>query len=221
MMLAHPAMDTVFSFDGDWVNSMVVESPDFLRGFLQDIKGQIAGLSGEAVLSIDNVPVPFSAYADLIDDVVSFSINRKPLLNKLASRMERLAMDEAHYLQTAQLMAGLEKYLNGFSFDLPCGINCGKLSFSGVLRSAGVEILDDYENDLERILDYMELIRELDRDRLFFLINLRCFYSDMEMQRFVESVCTRQHRVLLIDCVAKSRLQRERRVTIDMDLCEF
>lgn len=49
---------------------------------------------------------------------------------------------------------------------MPCTVSCDKIGIGGVFRSAGLGILDDYGNDLERILDYMELTRELERGNL-------------------------------------------------------
>lgn len=86
--------------------------------------------------------------------------------------MEEVAVDETHYVKTAEMIGALEQYLAELSFDLPCGIVCDKLSIGGVIKAAGIGIADDYENDLERLLDYMELVRELERDKLFVFVNL-------------------------------------------------
>ena len=67
----------------------------------------------------------------------------------------------------------------------------------------------------------MELVRELDRDRLFIMVNMRTFFSDDEMKIFIESVCLHDFKVLLLESVSFSRLENVRRYTIDEDLCEF
>lgn len=108
-----------------------------------------------------------------------------------------------------------------FNFDLPCTVSCDKIGIGGVFRSAGLGILDDYGNDLEHILDYMELTRELERDKLFVLVNLRSFYSNEEIAAFFQSVLDHSLCVLLVDSVSKARLPLEKRITVDADLCEF
>ena len=104
---------------------------------------------------------------------------------------------------------------------MPCTVACDKISIGGVIRSAGIEILDDYGDDLERILDYMELTRELERDKLFVLVNLRSFYRDEEIAPFFRSILDHSLSVLLVDSVSKALLPLEKRVTVDADLCEF
>ena len=221
MMLAHPQLDAVFDFSKDRVQTLVIEEPSFFRQFLQDIHMQIRGFNGNAVLSKDNMPIEFSKYADLIEGYLSFEISRKALISKLLSRMETIALDETHYVQTSQWIGELEQYLQELSFDLPCDVFCSKISISSILRAAGLEIVDDYSNNLERILDYMELTRELERDRLFIFVNLRSYYADEDVIAFFESILQHEFHVLMVDSVSKPVLAIESRVTVDLDLCEF
>lgn len=221
MMLAHPQIDTVFNFSDDGVNTLVIEAPTFFRQFLQDISLQVSGLEGTAVLSQDNMPIAFSRYAEVLDNFLSFEISKKSLISKLQSRLEAESMNAQNYVRTMHLLGELEQYIQELFFDLPGTVVCDKLSISGVLRSAGIEILDDYGDSLERVLDYMELTRELERDKLFVLVNLRSFYRDEEIAAFFKSVLDHSLCVLLVDSVSKARLPLEKRVTVDADLCEF
>ena len=66
-----------------------------------------------------------------------------------------------------------------------------------------------------------ELVRELDRDRLFIMINMRTYFSDEEMERFAESACLHDFKVLLVESSSLSRLENAKRYTVDADLCEF
>lgn len=99
-------------------------------------------------------------------------LGRKPLSTKLVNCLEALATEEENYLCTAQLITKMENYTMELSVDLPCDIYCSKMSFGGILRTVGVDIADDHESDLERLLDYMELTRKLEHERLFILANL-------------------------------------------------
>ena len=205
----------------DEIAILVIENPDFFREFLRDISTQLDGFSGKAVLSRDDTPIGFLGNVELIDSFVSFEISRKTLLTKLVSQLESIAVSESNYLHTASLMGELEQYIQELSFELPCDILCSKMSIGSVLRAVGIEISDDYANDLERLLDYMELTRELERDRLFLLVNLRSWYSDEEVSKFLSSILSHEYHVLLVDSISKVRLPNEERVTIDTDLCEF
>ena len=162
-MLVHPELDSVFPFPEEQVCTLVIENQDFFRRFLTDLTEQISGLDGEAVLSVQNTPVPLASFGELIDSYPGFSINRKPLVNKVISRMEREAVTE-RWLQTAELLTGVERLVEDLSDSVPCDLVCGKLSVGSVLRGVGLEIVEEGTDPLERLLDYMELVREFDRE---------------------------------------------------------
>lgn len=221
MMLAHPQMDTVFDFEKACVNMLVIENPSFFRCFLKDIAGQIDGYSGKAVLSSEYAPISFSQNAELIDSVLSFQMGRKTLLNKIISRMEALAVSESYYMQTVELLGNLEHFISNLCFDLPFDMICSKMSIGSILKAVGIEFSDDYDSDLERFLDYMEIVREIDREKLFIFVNLRSYFEDEEIQLFIASAIGHGYNVLMVDSTAYSLLPNENRTTIDMDLCEF
>ena len=135
--------------------------------------------------------------------------------------MEAAAISESHFLRNTELMRELEEYVQDLSFDLPCEIFCSKMNIGAVLRLLGIEIADNYDNDLERLLDYMELSRELDREKLFILVNLRSYYTDAEVSKFFSSVIDHEFNVLAVESFSRKTLQNEARLTVDGDLCEF
>lgn len=85
----------------------------------------------------------------------------------------------------------------------------------------GIHLRDEYNDPLERLLDYMELVREFERDKLFVLVGMRSFFADREMELFFRTVLAHGYRVLLLDSIDRERSQYEKRLTIDKDLCEF
>ena len=135
--------------------------------------------------------------------------------------MEQQAVSEDFFLKTSGLLGQLESYMDELSFSLPCDIVCEKCTVSGLVKSMGIHIRDDYEDPMERLLDYMELIREFDRDKLFVLVGLRSFFSDHAVSLFLKTALNHGFHILLMDCVDRQKLPQERRLTIDKDLCEF
>ena len=67
----------------------------------------------------------------------------------------------------------------------------------------------------------MELVRELDRDRLFIMVNMRSYFSDEDMGIFTESASLHDFKVLLLESISLPTLPYTKRYTIDEDLCEF
>lgn len=221
MNLAHPQLDAVLRADAGAVPSLVIEEQNFFRTLLQDISDQINGLEGETVLSQDDRVLELSRHAELIDSYLGFTLNRKPLLGRILAALEREALSDAHYLASMQLLADVERMVAELSLPFPCSLTCAKLTIGAVWKAAGIEIAEDYDDPLEKLLDYMELVREFDREKLFIFVNLRSFFPDDRVALFLESALGHGFQLLLIDGREYDKLELERRVTVDRDLCEF
>ena len=69
--------------------------------------------------------------------------------------------------------------------------------------------------------DYIELIGEFDRPRLFVTVNMRSFVADDEMELFARTVVGHGYHVLGIESREHPLLSAEKRVIVDADLCEI
>ena len=71
------------------------------------------------------------------------------------------------------------------------------------------------------LLDYMELVREFDHDKLFITVNLRSYYNDETILKFMETVLAHDYKVFMIENKDYPVLAKEKRRIVDEDLCEF
>lgn len=221
MILAHPQMESVLDLSGEKVQTIVIENQDFFRGFLQDIQSQIDGFSGKTVISEKNKILDWPKYGELLDRFLSLSLNRKPLLTKISAAMEAQAMSEAFYGRSVQLLSQVEQYLDDLAFSMDCDVTCGQCTIAGLLKAAGIALREDYADPMEQLLDYMELVRCYEREKLFVFVNLRSFFPDEAVSRFLQSALDHGFLLLLIDSQDHPRLPEEQRLVIDKDLCEI
>ena len=120
-------------------------------------------------------------------------------------------------------MCGLyiEKFANDLAFSEECDIICTKVTIPNLLRAIGIELRDQYDSLGEKIVDYMELVRAYDRDKLFVTVNLRSFLSDRDAEELCKTVLSHGFHLLMLESHAYERLSCEARTVIDADLCEF
>ena len=137
-------------------------------------------------------------------------------------------MAEGHYQQTIAILSQIECYLDDLIFssdcDVVCGdidVVCGDITVGTLLKSVGITLRDDYPDPLERLLDYMELVHCYERNKLFIFVNLRSYFPDDSVQRFLQTTIDHQYTLLLVDAWEHLRLPEERRLIIDKDLCEI
>ena len=221
MKFVYKDMEHILSFDEGCVNELVVENKKLFFKIVSSIAEQVDGGHGDCVLSIKDRPVELGKYADLTVQFAPFELNRKSLLTKLYSALEHKALLAENYTQTSNLLVEIERYILYLSDELPFEINCQKLSIGSIIKSVSPEIGDSGQSAIERIFTYMELVRELDRDRLFIMVNMRSYFNDSEMEDFTESASLHGFRVLLLESTSQSKLKNTQRYTVDEDLCEF
>ena len=224
MKLAYPAFSEPITVGAERVPCLVIENQRLFRAFLRDIAGALEGNRTDLVLSSGDAILDASKYAELLWDFVSFDLNRKSLIHKVIGELEKTALSPEHYLKTQELMAQIENAVGEWAFPFPCDVVPAKLSLSTLLRALGIELRNDYEGhagEVEKILDYMELVREFDRDKLFITVNMRAFFEDALIAQFQKTALSHELKVLMLESQGYPRLERENRITIDADLCEF
>ena len=221
MKLVYKDMGHILRFGEGYVNELIIENKKMFFDVVDSMHRQTEGLHGDCVLSISNRPVEFGKYADLTVQFAPFQMNRKSLLTKLYAALERKAQNSETYLKTGALLGELERYILGISEELPFAINCQKLAIGPIIRALSPEIEESDKEPIEKVFAYMELVRELDRDKLFVMVNMRSYFSDEEMEKFTESVSLHDFNVLLLESHEVPKLNYTKRYVVDTDLCEF
>ena len=220
MKIAYWELSDVICTDNGKLNSLIIENQGFMCRFLSDMYNQANGNDGKIILSEDNTPISFAKNVEIIDGFINFDINSKTVLSKLSLKMENNALYGENYQRSVELLSTIENYLIDMSFDFPCSISFPKLSLSSLIKSSGAVIESDGSIS-ERVSDYMELVTELDKRKLFITLNMRSFIDDEEMSLFSDTVISHGYDVLMIENHAYSMLKNENRIIIDSDLCEI
>ena len=116
----------------------------------------------------------------------------------------------------------INRQLNTLCNELPFEISITKMNMSSLIKSVGVEIRDDFVSTAEKVIEYMDLIRHLEKaDKLFILINYRSYITDDELCLFYDTVLSHGFHILLLESSSRVKLLTEYRITIDSDLCEI
>lgn len=222
MKLMIPFFSAPICFKENTVNSIVIENQRYFREIVEDIRYQIIDKGeGDIVFSENDVPVSMYGKAEIISEFLELDPNCKNLLSKVQSIMEKTALDEQHYMETQEILAAVERYVHNLSFSCPCNVECGKLGVSNLLKNVGLRFEMSYNSHIEKLLDYMSLVRELDKDKLFIFVNMRSWFTNEEMELFVKTALAHKYNILLIDNCEYPKLESEKRIIIDRDLCEI
>lgn len=221
MKYVHPEIGKVFDTEVNSVNTIVIENQRLFYVLCNDIFIQTQGMDGKSVFSIGDKPVDAAKNVEFLNQFVPFEINRKNLLTKLVAVSEKISVSEDYYEETMSLLANIENYVIKIEEALTGDITCSKLSIGSILKALGMEFNNDYESLGEKVIDYMQLVRAYDREKLFILVNFRDYLDDGEMENFIETVFRHEFHVIMIESKEHRLLEKEHRYLIDQDLCEI
>ena len=222
MKLLLTGIDHLFDMQENNITEIIIENQSLMRSILTDVWNQVDGLDGLSIISEDDKQLPMNKYIEVIDRFIPFNINRKSLLTKITSEIEKRALEPDHYAETTELLSKIEKLLMDVSNELSnIDIVFENITVSNLIKFSGMGISEDYESLGEKLVDYMELVTEYDRHKLFMFVGLRSYLSDSELDLFVDTVRRRGHEVVLIEAVERIAINGIKRYIIDNDLCEI
>lgn len=221
MRLVTKMFDGIIEVKEGETSSLVIENQDIFRRFLVSLYNQINGKEGEIILSEDDKELKISSKVDIIYEFVSFDINQKKLIAKIIATLEERALDEINFARTQKFLSEWELYVEELTDVFSCNVSFNSISMSSLLKASGVKVGHDYISEIEEVQDYMSLSCELLGERLFVYVNMRSYFTDEQMQMFIEYVINHKYKVILLESSARSLLKGEKRITVDCDLCVF
>lgn len=219
MKFVYPDIDCVFDTEIERINTIVIENPRLLCAMISDLQTQIAGGEGRAVLSTSGKRLSPEKQLEVLDRFIPLELNTKALISRITADLEKKALSDEYYPQTSALIGSVDAYLSTLAFDYPCDVAFTKVGIGAILKSAGAEIRDDYESLGEKLIDYFQLVNDLIGRKLFITVNLRSFFTAKEAQLFMKTVASHQFDVIMIESHEHQRLEEEKRLIIDADLC--
>ena len=200
-------IDHIFDCAGGRCCSIVIENQKLFYSVIRDIFNQVQGEEGISVLSEDNKVLPMAKHIELLTRFVPFDMNQKNLITKITTRMQNIAVDESHYLDTKEMLGKWEQYLMKLSLNLVGSFGFSKISIETLIKAAGIRVDDDYDNLGEQLLDYFELVQEYDGK------------PDAEMNLFLQNIIERDIQILILESSEHPILEWECRHIVDADFC--
>lgn len=219
MKYCHPFFDTAIVTGTEKINTIVIENAAAFSELLRDISSSLEGNDEQSSLFSGEKQIAFSSNAELLSSFFPFELNKKTLLTKIIGALEKEALTADRYEESMKLVSAIEAFLYSLSQSFDCNLSFEKVSPLSIIKSSGPEIVDDYTSLPEKLLDYFEMVREFEREKLFFTVNLRSFLTDEEAENFFQSVVMHQFSVVMFENKDYPKSKWEKRLILDKDLC--
>lgn len=143
-------------------------------------------------------------------------------MNVFLQSLNKTAANEAYWEKSQKLNAAIQGFFADLEMEYPFEYHINpEVDFSALAKAMGLQIEKEYDSDLERLIQYCILTRELLNTKLFIFFNLYCYFTEKELEQFYQEILTRKWNVLLMETSVGNRISGEKHYIIDKDNCEI
>ncbi len=224
MKLVHPELEFSIDFSEGSITSIFFDSPSLLRKFLFGFLNQYENDEGSFVLSEDGDEISLQNNVSFITDSLCFDINDKRLTNKIQSQLKAYAISEEMYEYTVEMLAHLDRYSERIKETFIYPVANKESEAASLIKMLNFTIDFDYENELEKLLEYMNMMHDICGVKAFVVLNLFHLFSIEEIKVFCENIKLHGHSLLLINSgslISDQPMEFLRKIIIDSDGCQI
>jgi CRISPR type II-A-associated protein Csn2 len=226
MRLVHSNIEKEFIFDDhNHIYEIIIENKKYYSKFLYDLYLQKeTGAETPFILSDRETYEPLNIIKtiEIIIDPLQINENNKTVQVALQKILKEKASEEDLYLKTNEMVGLLNSYADflieaiGCSFEFSSGSNILSL-----IKALDIKIDIGNENYIERLFDYVNVIKSFTDVGLFVFAGLRNFLETQEFVEFCKMISYEKMNVIFIGSETYPAVESAKRVVIDSDLCEI
>lgn len=223
MILKCPGCKIPLTWDENHhLSELIIENPKYFRDIVKDLYLHNDDGSGIS-LTTDGKALNFRDDVDVIINPLKLDFGSRKVVTNLLKVLVKTSLSENYYLSTNKLKTKIVKYLDEVvsSEDFHFEVEADDFSLDQIAKAINLHIVGDEDNFVELLTDYLEMMRELVKTKLFVFIALRSFISTAELEQLHKNILDRQIDILLIEDQTRDKIDGLSRLTIDSDLCEF
>lgn len=201
----------------DQIPVLHIENKPLYREFIKDIKLLENNKAERLHLLYDDEKEV--KHIHLIEAPVSLEFN-----NSKTSRYLTNLLNDA-FNEEYELRIEIENYLRKVIFDLYSDTNlqielAEQMDLKQLIKLFQIKIVDDSENDIGSLINYVELINAIDSNVIFIFMDIKKYFFDDELIELYK-YCSQNEIEILILGSSNNKLPQEKLFIIDKDLCEI
>jgi len=220
--LSHIKFAEPIVFD-DKNNVLVIENPNEFASLISELTRQAETDDGNFTLFDEKQKeYKLSAYADIMIDFISFSVNDKKIINAVYKRLQSDFMARGNYGAFAEVNEKVFQLLDEIIVNSEFDLTYDEADFPGLMKLYGVQFNEEYDSLIEKIVAYFDALKILRQVKIIVLVNARSYFSESDIEALYKHFDYQKINVLTIESrIPEKILPCEEVRVIDRDLCEF
>ena len=178
---------------------IVIEEPTLRMGLLQELYAQIQGQEGNWLLVENERSYELHKVAEIILEPFSLQLNNKKTKTRLYQDMKEVAQEE-FFSESLEVHAHICNLLELLAEKLPYPIRYqDEWSISEVLKSYGIELVEEYEEPCEKLLNYINLVNAVCGTEVFILVNIKQYLNAYQVDELYKLCIYKKIRLILVE----------------------
>ena len=224
MKLVHPEMQYQVDLSEGHATALFFDSPPVMRNWIMELIRQYNVEDGLFILSEDGVEINIVNSLSIITDPLAFDINDKRLSNKVQSLLKSFVVSSEMFEQTQSILSSLEKYGEHVRDEFAYPLSYEEVDSTSLIKALSFRLEFDYQNEIERLLEYMNLMHDICGVSVFVILGAFSLFSIDEIKALCNDCRLHGHAVLFVEgASAQVEIEMDflRKVVIDADCCEL
>lgn len=221
MKLIYPQIKTVLDTEIDKVWVLEIENKAFFRKCILDMYDQINGAEGQFSLYCGDEEEDISSTCEIILNPLEINLTQKKLLGAVERAMENRLKEVLPSSELNRDLRNIKEIINNLAFDMNLEIEASRLVPEDLIKIAGITLKEGSNSAIEKVIDYMSLVRRYEKNKLFVFINMNSYFDSEELTTFLERILQLDLDVILVNSYSFPSSAEIRRIIVDKDLCEI
>ena len=224
MKLVHPDYEYHIDFSEGSITALFFDDSVNLRVWFMELVNQYKGEKGKFVLSEKGEEISISENVMIVSDPLLFEISDKKITNKIQSMLKSYVLSSDMFIKTQTILSEIEKYAEEIKAEFGYPINFDKFDSIALLKMISFGIEYEFSSELEKLLEYMNLLHDICGIKAFVILNAFSVFSKQEIEQLCKDCSLQGHSLLLIEgssSLSDEQLLFLKKVIIDSDGCEL
>lgn len=219
MKLVNTLYDLEFDLIENQILVLSIENHLAYSNILGTLWKQYKGEVGDFILSDGSKELKLSQKIECIYNIFNINTNDRKIITKLYQELtfqnDNLLQEESALFKQ-ELISYFDKVISTVPYNLKYNFDT---DLSSLMKSISVEIDDDADSLLEKMIQYIKLMNQICGVEIFVIPNLKAYFSTEEIIQLYEFAIYNKIYFIVIEATQTPHIEGEKGWIIDEDLC--
>lgn len=219
MKLISDFFENSFELKFKELNILVIENKQFYRKLIHALKESVSGNESYFKIIENLEEKDLSKMSAFITDVFDININESKIINKIYNILIEESNGSELYDQKIKFEDEINKFIEELIFRFDYDLTYDRIDYKNIFKGVNLHMEDNFQGLMEKLLEYIDISYKLLDKKIFFVLNLNCYFNSNELEELKRYLCYNNVVVVLLQNRLDLEIQKSENIKIiDSDL---